>query len=457
MADINTVQIANPMQYFGAHPLDIRSEYASIEEMAAMKETRLFDGCFGYVTGDEDRKTYQWWSTNMVDPVLGRWREFGGSGGTNNYEELSKKPKINDVTLQGNLTRKDLNLENAIESITLNKEPIEIDSSKNINIDLKDYTKTEDLPVKALTKNGEKITPKADGTWNIDLSDYKNAEELALALEELLETSKKYTNDALKTVKAFQILNVEELPDEEDANVQTIYLVPIKDASGQPTGAYLQYILMEEGWTILGDTSSDMTQYAKLDYVQENLEKKANIEDIPDIEDFITVDEVDEKLKEYQKAEEGKGLSSNDFTDELKDRLGTIKDKISVFLVEVLPESDTDRNLYFVADPDNEGKYVGWMYLNGAWSNVTSHKQDLSPYAKTSYVDDELAKKVGLEDEEYTETVELAVHENRETIDKLTEDDDGVLLFDGKKIQADLQFATAEMIEDYWKEEVTNG
>lgn len=450
------IQIANNIQYFGSHPLDLRFEYASIEEMAAMKETRLYDGCFAFITNDEDRKTYQWWSTNMVDPVLGRWREFGGSGGTNNYEELSKKPKINDVTLQGNLTRKDLKLENAIESITLNKEPIEIDSSKNINIDLKEYTKTEDLPVKALTKNGEKITPKSDGTWDIDLSDYKNAEELALALEELLETSKKYTNDALKTVKAFQILNVEELPNEEDANVQTIYLVPIKDASGQPTGAYLQYILMEEGWTILGDTSSDMTQYAKLDYVQENLEKKANIEDIPDVEDFITVDEVDEKLREYQKAEEGKGLSTNDYTDADRNKVGQIKDKISVFLVESLPESDTDRNLYFVADPDNEGKYVGWMYLNGAWSNVTSHKQDLSPYAKTSYVDDELAKKVGLEDEEYTETVEKSKHENRSVLDLLSSENN-VLLFDGKKIETDFNFATEEMIEDYWKEEVTNG
>ena len=360
-------QIANSLKLYSQHPLDCRFEYASIEEMTAMKETRLYDGCFAFITNDEDRKTYQWWSTNMVDPVLGRWREFGGSGGTNNYEELSKKPKINDVTLQGNLTRKDLNLENAIESITLNKEPIEIDSSKNINIDLKEYTKTEDLPVKALTKNGEKITPKADGTWDIDLSDYKNAEELALALEELLETSKKYTNDALKTVKAFQILNVEELPNEEDANVQTIYLVPIKDASGQPTGAYLQYILMEEGWTILGDTSSDMTQYAKLDYVQESLAKKANIEDIPEVDDFITVNEVDEKLSEYQKAEEGKGLSTNDLTDERLNLLKSINNKIGANVVDGLPEEESSRDIYFIPIPNRDSEYAEYIYLRGKW------------------------------------------------------------------------------------------
>lgn len=456
MADINTVQIANPMQYYGAHPLDIRSEYASIEEMAAMKETRLFDGCFAYVTGDEDRKTYQWWSTNMVDPVLGRWREFGGSGGTNNYEELSKKPKINDVTLQGNLTRKDLNLENAIESITLNKAPIEIDSDKNINIDLKEYTKTEDLPVKAIKKNGEKIVPSADGSWDIKLDDYHNAEKTDELVEKCLEDAKKYTNEAMKSVKAFQIINVDELPAEEDANKQTIYLVPIKDDAGQPTGSYLQYILMEEGWTILGDTSSDMTQYAKQEYVENELAKKANADDIPDVEDFITVDETDEKLKEYQKAEEGKGLSANDYTDDEKNKVGQIKDKISVLVVESLPESDTDRNLYFVADPDNAGKYVGWMYLNGAWSNVTSHKQDLSPYAKTEDVNAELDKKVGLEDEEYTETVEKSKHENRSVLDLLSSENN-VLLFDGKKIETDLNFATEEMIEDYWKEEVNNG
>ena len=31
-------------------------------------------------------------------------------GGTTNYEELSNKPSINGVTLQGNLTSADLNL-----------------------------------------------------------------------------------------------------------------------------------------------------------------------------------------------------------------------------------------------------------------------------------------------------------------------------------------------------------
>lgn len=38
------------------------------------------------------------------------WGTGGGSGGTDNYEDLTNKPKINGVTLIGNKTSEELNI-----------------------------------------------------------------------------------------------------------------------------------------------------------------------------------------------------------------------------------------------------------------------------------------------------------------------------------------------------------
>ena len=44
--------------------------------------------------------------------------EEGGTGGTDNYNYLNNKPKINDVELKGNKTSKQLGLQEEMESLT---------------------------------------------------------------------------------------------------------------------------------------------------------------------------------------------------------------------------------------------------------------------------------------------------------------------------------------------------
>ena len=44
--------------------------------------------------------------------------EEGATGGTDNYNYLNNKPKINDIELKGNKTTKQLGLQEEMESLT---------------------------------------------------------------------------------------------------------------------------------------------------------------------------------------------------------------------------------------------------------------------------------------------------------------------------------------------------
>ena len=72
--------IGDNFSYQGAKPLDSRVTYATIAEMASKADSTLYDGIMAYCKANG--KNYQWKSTNEIDEVLGKWREFesGGSG-----------------------------------------------------------------------------------------------------------------------------------------------------------------------------------------------------------------------------------------------------------------------------------------------------------------------------------------------------------------------------------------
>lgn len=53
---------------------------------------------------------------SRIEELLIQIRDSGGSGGTSDYEELSKKPSINNVVLLGNKSLDDLGVTSAINS-----------------------------------------------------------------------------------------------------------------------------------------------------------------------------------------------------------------------------------------------------------------------------------------------------------------------------------------------------
>ena len=75
------IQMSEGFSLLSKEALDNRFVYKSISDMVAMEEYTLYDGILAVVNNDIDQKTYQWWSNNAIDPTLGKWREFSGSGG----------------------------------------------------------------------------------------------------------------------------------------------------------------------------------------------------------------------------------------------------------------------------------------------------------------------------------------------------------------------------------------
>lgn len=71
----------------------------------------------------------------------GEWVEQGGGGGTNDYADLSNKPKINNTTLSGNKTSSDLGLQPAINgSAKVNADYIDDSTSTNKFVTAADKT-----------------------------------------------------------------------------------------------------------------------------------------------------------------------------------------------------------------------------------------------------------------------------------------------------------------------------
>lgn len=95
------INVADNFSYLGAKPLDGRIKYDTLAAMKAMADSTLYDGCLAYCVATD--KTYQWKSTNTVDPDTGKWREFtsgGGTGGGHTIEDPEGTALTQRDTLQ---------------------------------------------------------------------------------------------------------------------------------------------------------------------------------------------------------------------------------------------------------------------------------------------------------------------------------------------------------------------
>ena len=68
------ITLGDNFSYQGAKPLDGRLKYDTVAAMASMPDSVLYDGCLAYCVATD--KTYQWKSSNTVDPTTSKWREF---------------------------------------------------------------------------------------------------------------------------------------------------------------------------------------------------------------------------------------------------------------------------------------------------------------------------------------------------------------------------------------------
>ena len=125
-----SINIGDNLSYLGAKPLDGRLKYDTVSEMAGMADNVLYEGCLAYCVGTG--KTYQWKSTNAVDPTTGKWREFTSGGGTaeDPIEYVSQLPtsgiedKIYGLAITGQISRT-IDLINPVQGLPTKQQAID--------------------------------------------------------------------------------------------------------------------------------------------------------------------------------------------------------------------------------------------------------------------------------------------------------------------------------------------
>ena len=92
----------------------------------------------------------------------------------------------------------------------------------------------------------------------------------------------------------------------------------------------------------------------------------------------------------FQNKEQGKGLSTEDFTTFYKEKLDNLE-AISAQIVDELPETGDKNCYYFVPDNQSEGTnndfYVTFMYFDTlGWRTIGTTKIDLKDYVTFAYL-----------------------------------------------------------------------
>lgn len=81
-----SILLGDNFSYSAQKPLDGRLKYDTLASMIAVADSTMYDGCLAYCVATD--KTYQWKSTNEVDPTLRKWREFSSGGSAIQVDEL---------------------------------------------------------------------------------------------------------------------------------------------------------------------------------------------------------------------------------------------------------------------------------------------------------------------------------------------------------------------------------
>ena len=192
-----------------------------------------------------------------------------------------------------------------------------------------------------------------------------------------LQNAKDYAKKLFDGVTSFTIEIVDTLPT-EDIKSMTIYF--IRNEHDNESDYYEEYMYINNKWEIIGSTYVNLAPYLlKTDfekYQQEITDKFAK---------YNTSDEITNILKDY--------LLTPDFNNIIKDYLTT-----QTF-------NDTIKN------------YITTQTFDDTIKNYTTT---------------EALQKIL---EEYAKTEDIHTHENKDIIDKLSESDDGNLLFNGQEIK----------------------
>lgn len=189
--------------------------------------------------------------------------------------------------------------ENVIEEIKVNGVALAPDENKSVNITVstvdvdKNYVDTE-LTKKANTSD---IPTKVSELQND--SNYQTNTDITTTLTSY--ATKTYVEEQISNADHLKREIVTEIPDASTADEHTIYMLKIESATGNDK--YREYLLIDGTMQCIGDTSVDLTDYAKTADIDNKLDNKADKTEIPTFTNKTVLDGITaEKVADWDEA-----------------------------------------------------------------------------------------------------------------------------------------------------------
>lgn len=300
-----------------------------------------------------------------------------GGSGTDDYEDLINKPKIDGVELVGNKTFEDLGIASATDLAQTDEDLQEVS-------DLVGDKNNLPMPNETVIDNIEYVDTKVDGLIDDN------------------ETGLDKTFSSDKITKTFATL------EEVNERIPQYEIMPTAtDACG---GQVVQFI---------GTTTSDYTHnyFYECVQVESGYEWKnvgvqaipANVSELTNDSGFITVN-VDNLVNYYLKTE----TYSQSEVDELVGKLN----RLTTEIVEELPTEDISTTTIYLIKVDDTNSYTQHMYISGAWSDLGSTDVSLDGYVTIQQLTTTLA--------DYTKSTDFQAHVDNNTVHLTTEDRDNL-------------------------------
>lgn len=225
-----------------------------------------------------------------------------------------------------------------------------------------DYTTTEKqklatlepLTIKVVKVNGSALSPDGSKAVNIDLSTY--ALKTAVTQE---------IAQAVSGIKGFEAKVVAELPGSGQAGI--LYLVANEDEEEQ--NAYDEYLWINNKYEKLGTRSIDLSQYALKSELPTKVSQLTNDSGFQTSSQVISI--VDGKIVNKVDKEEGKQLSTEDYTTEEKQKLAGLNNYTH-------PTNDGNKHV-----PANGTSNAGKVLTAGSTAGVYTWEKIPEPTAIT--------------------------------------------------------------------------
>lgn len=373
-----------------------------------------------YVITFSDNSTFEYTVTNGKDGK-------DGSGSSTGEENVIESIKVNGVA---QTVAEDKSVDITVPTVDVDKKYVDTELAKKANTSdipsLDEYVTDEELNAKGYLTSHQDISGKVDkvkgksliadteierlkNVKNYDDTEIKtelakkaNSADIPAKVSELQNDSKYQTDTditttltpyATKTYVGEQISNadhlkreiVAEIPKPETADENTIYMVKIESVTGNDK--YREYLLIDGTMQCVGDTSVDLTDYAKIADIDKQLDKKADKTEIPTVPTLIS-----------------------SFTND------------KGYMTEY---TETDPTVPAWAKAENKPSYTA------AEVHALPDDTEIPIFTNKTVLDGITSEKVANWDETVTDKHS---HTNKTVIDKFTESDDGNVLYNGEQI-----------------------